>query len=259
MLKNNMVIIQGTKQKEETYGKIVAAWDGAKSGQTITVHQPNDMGGKSLEKTLLQIFPDATSESKNKARYITLTKTDYLTELTQEILNEWRTYNKLHYVDSIGFYSMPGIFGWNKIDKGSEILTKTLPDLSGIIADFGCGYGYLTDFLLKQNSKVKTLYAFDIDPKAIEACTKNVLDSRVIIRQADCSKNIPDLPACNAIVMNPPFHDGSKQDHDLGRNFIKTASYHLKKSGHLYMVANAHLPDEKIVNQEFDKVEKLYE
>ena len=254
-----MTIIKGTKQKEETYGKIIAAWDDAETGQTITVHQPNDMGGKSLEKTLLHLFPDAASESKNKARYITLRKTDYISESTEEILNQWRAYNELQYVESIGCYSMPGIFGWDKIDKGSQILTTTLPDLSGVIADFGCGYGYLTDFLLSKNSKIKTLYAFDIDPKAIKACTKNVTDSRAIIEQADCTKKIADLPLCDAIVMNPPFHNGSKQDHDMGVNFIKTASYHLKKSGHLYMVANVHLPYEKIMRGEFDTVEKLYE
>jgi 16S rRNA (guanine1207-N2)-methyltransferase len=238
---------------------IVAAWDDAESGQSITIMQPNDKGGKSLEKTLLDIFPDAISESKNKARYITLTKTDYTSESLKKILNVWREYGRVQYVESIGYYSMPGVFGWNKIDKGSMTLCEHLPPLKGIGADFGCGYGYLTDFVLRENSEIQTIYVFDIDARAVESCRKNVSDSRAKIAVEDCACPIPNLPPLDFIIMNPPFHNGSKEDKELGQKFIETAAHHLKKTGHLYMVANAHLPYEKTLHEHFDTVEKLYE
>ncbi len=259
MVQKCMVMIEGTKQKEETYGKIVAAWDDAKTGQTITIVQPNDMGGRSLEKTLMALFPDATSDSRNKARYITLTKSDYIHEKTKEILIEWRRYNELTFVDTIGFYSMPGIFGWDKVDKGSMILCDHLDKLKGIVADFGCGYGYLSHFSLAKFEEIEQLYAIDIDPKAVAATRKNIVNSRAKIIEGDCTKIIPDLPQCDVIIMNPPFHNGSSEDKKLGQDFIKTASHHLKKSGVLFMVANAHLPYEKILKSEFPILEKLFE
>jgi len=250
-----MITIHGTKQKEETYGLIAQTWEEVEIGKAINIIQPNDLGGKSLEKKLLSHFPNATSDSKNKSRYITITKTDE----SPEILKTWRTYNELQFIDDIGFYSMPGIFGWDKIDKGSKILCDHLNDLKGIGADFGCGYGFLTRYALSNNSNIDTLYAFDIDPKAIKACTKNILDDRATIQIQDCTKPIADIPKLDFIIMNPPFHDGSEEQKSLGQSFIINAKHHLKKNGHLYIVANKHLPYEKILNEHFQYVDKIYE
>ena len=250
-----MITIHGTKQKEETYALIASTWDDVDIGTAIEIIQPNDLGGKSLEKTIKSYFPNATSDSKNKSRYITITKTDD----DPDILKLWRTYNELQFVDDIGFYSMPGIFGWNKIDVGSRLLIDHLNDLKGIGADFGCGYGYLTKNILEKCEDIDTLYAFDIDPKATQACTKNVTNERAIIQIQDCTKPINDLPKLDFIIMNPPFHDGSTEDKELGQKFILNAKHHLKKNGNLYIVANKHLPYEKILNVQFQSVKVIYE
>lgn len=250
-----MIIVQGTKQKEETYGLIANAWDKAEAGGPIQIIQPNDLGGKSLEKKLLSVFSDGISESKNKSRYITITKTNN----EPDVLEEWRSYNELQFVDDIGFYSMPGIFGWNKIDKGSTLLLNYLPDLKGTGSDFGCGYGYLTKNILKGNGDIQKLYAFDNDGRAVEACRKNVTDNRAVIDVADCIQPITSLPQLDFIIMNPPFHDGSVEDRALGQKFIENAAHHLKPKGHLYMVANRHLPYEKTLSRYFKNFETLYE
>jgi len=250
-----MVTIHGTKQKEETYGAIAAAWDDADIGAEITIIQPNDLGGKSLEKTLLHHFPTATADSKNKSRFITLIKTAD----DPEILPQWRDHTILRYIPETGFYAMPGIFGWQKIDQGSKILTQYLQNLQGVGADFGCGYGYLSHYALTNNAAINKLYAFDIEAKSVQACRKNIHDPRAIIDQSDCTKPLPTLPPLDFIIMNPPFHEGSKQDHTLGHDFIINAAHHLKQNGHLYMVANAYLPYEKILHDHFDRVEKCHE
>ena len=55
------------------------------------------------------------------------------------------------------FTTQPGIFGWDKIDQGSKLLINHISnDLYGHGADFGCGYGFLSDYLLKNNSKIKS-------------------------------------------------------------------------------------------------------
>lgn len=250
-----MIPIHGTKQKEETYALIADAWVNAETGATITIIQPNDLGGKSLEKTLLANFPNASSHSKNKSRVIDLIKTND----DPDILKIWRTYNELQFVDDIGFHSMPGIFGWNKIDTGSKILCDHIDGLKGIGADFGCGYGYLTKNALEKCTDIDTIYAFDIDARSVQACQKNVTDDRATIQIQDCTKPIHNLPTLDFIIMNPPFHEGSTEDKSLGQKFVINAKYHLKPRGKLYIVANKHLPYEKILNEQFQSFGKIFE
>lgn len=250
-----MITIHGTKQKEETYGLIAKTWQNADVGAQIEIIQPNDLGGKSLEKLIRSYFPNAQSESKKKSRFITIVKTND----TPEIIQEWIEHTKLRFVDAIGFHSMPGLFGWNKIDVGSKLLAPYLENLRGIGADFGCGYGYLTHYILQQNPKITQLYAMDFDERAIEAGTKNITDDRAIIQQTDCSKKIVNLPPLDFVVMNPPFHEHAREDRGLGQRFIETSSQHLKKHGVCWIVANKHLPYESTLNKSFHSHEKITE
>ncbi len=250
-----MIIIHGTKQKEETYGLIAKSWQDADMGAQIQIIQPNDLGGKSLAKVLRSHFPNLEVESKQKSRFITITKTDE----TPDAIAEWLVHTKLRLIDDTGFYSMPGLFGWNKIDVGSRLLVENLSSLKGNGADFGCGYGYLTRHLLGHNPDIKSLYAFDYDPRAVEACVKNIDDDRVIIRQADCTKKIDDIMPLDFIVMNPPFHDGAHENRDMGVSFIEVAAAHLRNKGQLWVVANKHMPYEKTISNLFKQSEKIFE
>lgn len=240
----------GTKNRDETYGLIALAWQGAAVGDSIEITQANDRGGKSLEKTLREHFPDAQCDSRQKARFITLVKT----EQTPDIITQWMDHTRLRLVEETGFYSVPGLFGWNKIDMGSEFLVESLTSLKGVGADFGCGYGYLSKNILENNAGVQTLYGLDIDPRAVEACVKNVADPRANCLQADCTQKIPSLPPLDFVVMNPPFHDGVGEDRSMGQKFIETAAKHLRNKGQLWVVANRHMPYESILTDLFGHV-----
>jgi 16S rRNA (guanine1207-N2)-methyltransferase len=245
--------IYGTKNKQETLGLFAKAYNDLVEGSSLTLIQPNAKGGKSIEKLIKQYFPYAHTESRNHARYITVTKTSD----DKPIITEWLKYTDLRLVEETGFYAMPGLFGWNKIDGGSFLLLDNLESMSGVGADFGCGYGYLSKNILSKGdtlmrvSPLEKLYCFDSDERAVEACRKNVTDDRAIIQQADCTKPIPNLPTLDFILMNPPFHDEDGQDISLGVDFIQNASQHLKKGGILWMVANRHLPYETSLMQNF--------
>lgn len=244
--------IYGTRQKEETFAKIAAAWKAADPNSVITIIQKNDRGGKTLEKTLLTHFPSAQTDSRNKTRIITITKSDP----TPPIIEEWDQWNHLSLIKETGFYSMPGLFGWNKIDKGSELLIESLPDLYGVGADFGCGYGYISREVLNRNPKVQTLYGLDIDARAVEAAGKNIDDDRFQAIEADCTKRL-NLPPLDFIISNPPFHTDKVEDRTLGQRFIQTAHTSLSRKGHLWIVANTHMPYEQTLNDAFGSHERI--
>jgi len=250
-----MIEIIGTKHKEETYGLIAKTWQNIDDGQSLTIVQPNDRGGKSLEKTIKKHFPNASSQSFDKARHITLIKT---TDHTPDIIQEWMAHTHIRFVDNIGFYSVPGLFGWNKIDVGSQLLLDHLPTLKGIGADFGCGYGYLSQNILNDNCDITNLYCFDIDDRAVDTCQQNIGDDdRGIIQRQNCTQIIGDIKPLDFIISNPPFHNENGEDRALGQKFIKTMAHHLKKGATAWIVANQHMPYEDILSQYFSSFETM--
>jgi hypothetical protein len=51
-------------------------------------------------------------------------------------------------LEELGLWSQPGVFSWNRIDPGSDLLVRNLPSLSGKGADFGGGIGVLSRAVL---------------------------------------------------------------------------------------------------------------
>lgn len=158
-----------------------------------------------------------------------------------------------------GYTVCAGIYGHDKIDQGSALLAKYFtPHLKSPVADFGCGYGYLSDKLLEVHPSAE-LFAYDNDKRAVEACATN-LDKRHEGRQFEaqwCDLRTPPTQRFKTIIMNPPFHEGKAQDVGLGHAFIETAARSLKQNGTLLMVANRHLPYEQILKSCFKRLETL--
>ena len=146
--------------------------------------------------------------------------------------------------DGRAFFSKPGIYGWQKIDRGSILLVDGLrgdiEDHARLekpsILDLGCGYGYLSVMaaLLTGGSVVAT----DNNIAAIAACEKNLdihgIAGRVVAD--DCGKAIEET--FDIIVCNPPFHQGFDTRHSITEDFLKQAGQRLAHSGVAYFVVN---------------------
>jgi 16S rRNA (guanine1207-N2)-methyltransferase len=153
--------------------------------------------------------------------------------------------------ESLGLWTQPGVFSWDRIDPGSALLMRHFPEFSGRGADFGCGLGLMAHKILT-SSRVKSLLLVDIDRRAIELCARNVDDSRVAILWADV--RALSVGPFDFIVMNPPFHEAGKETKALGRGFIDSAAANLRNGGQLWLVANRHLPYEAALEQKFRSV-----
>lgn len=197
----------------------------------------NDAGGKRLSKWLKEMGCENVDElTKYHCRAVRARVPETYSEIDAQDM-----YRGAH-----GLMTKAGIFGADKIDAGSALLLEALPEkLGGKIADFGCGYGYLAHALEDQAT---ALYAYDNDARAIEATKANVPGASTI--WWDLTEKPNDAPF-DVIIMNPPFHEGKAESVALGQKMIETASLSLKKDGKLYMVANRHLPYEKILLQHF--------
>lgn len=221
----------------------------------IAIAGANDAGGRRAKKILKDFgVADVQELAANHARVAWGVKVGE-NDAVKEALEK----GALRLAET-GFVSQPGLFAWDRIDKGSEILAACLPDdLSGNGADFGCGYGFLSRHVL-QKYEIRNFYCFDADHRAVQACRENLKDIKTKVNYAweDLARAVP-VRDLDFIVMNPPFHEGKKTDSDIGKQFIETASRSLRQGGQLWMVANAGLPYESVLGALFASHEKITE
>lgn len=151
-------------------------------------------------------------------------------------------------------HSKPGLFGWNKIDQGSQYLVNQLPHLLSThphkplkALDLGCGYGYLT-LAAAQLDACKTIEYWvmtDNNAAALRTAEHNIklnsIDAEILA--ADCGDLISDT--FDLILCNPPFHQGFSVEGDLTDRFLASTKRLLAPQGMAIFVVNQFIPLER--------------
>ncbi len=240
-----------TKHKEENFANVARGWSLLAEGGTLVCSGSNDDGAASLEKHVGKAFGRGGTLSKFHCRVFWLTRGE------RQPPDYWRDLASLRPVGDGSWLSQPGIFSWDHIDDGSALLARHLPhDLSGAVADFGCGWGYLGRDLLARSPGVTRIDLIDAEHRALEAARANIADPRASFHWLDLTTE--SAPATyDAVVCNPPFHAGRAAEPGLGQNIIAAASRALRTGGRFYMVANRGLPYEPLLKANFTSFETL--
>ncbi len=214
---------------------IAGALRALKVGGELTVLAPKDKGGSRLAKELVAFGTDPQETFKQHHRICVVARPEQVVGLDDAIAAGAPCEGEG------GLWTQPGVFSWDRIDPGTALLAELLPVLGGEGADFGCGVGVLSLAALA-SLKVAKLVMVDTDRRAIEAAKRNVNDKRAETVWADL--RLLALSGLDFVVMNPPFHDGGRDDQSLGLAFIQKAAAALRKGGVCWLVANRHLPYE---------------
>ena len=158
-----------------------------------------------------------------------------------------KNYSDLRLVEMSGsnYWSKPGLFGWNKVDSGSEFLIETLKSLNldltkSRVLDLGCGYGYLAQNVAKLG--IERLVATDNCAAAIQACKKNLEDFALTeceVIAASCADKVEGQ--FDLILCNPPFHSGFSTNSELHHDFLTAIRSKLKPDGQALVVVNQFL------------------
>lgn len=155
-----------------------------------------------------------------------------------------------------GFVTQPGVFSAAGPDRGSALLAAALPaKLPARVVDLGAGWGYLSRAILARHG-VASLDLVEAEAVALDCARQNITDPRATFHWADAGGYRPAQPV-GAVVCNPPFHTTRDADPALGIAFLVAAHRMLSGSGTLYLVANRHLPYDRVLATLFREVEVI--
>ncbi|MBV8528478.1 MAG: methyltransferase [Candidatus Dormibacteraeota bacterium] len=130
-----------------------------------------------------------------------------------------------------------GVFAYAHLDRGTEILLRTVPDPpDGELLDLGCGYGpiAITIALLAPSARV---WALDVNRRALELTARNATAVGAANVTAVPPDAVPDDVAFSAIYSNPPVRLGKAQLQALLRYWLSR----LQPEGVAYLVVQRHL------------------
>ena len=130
------------------------------------------------------------------------------------------------------FITDNGVFSKSVVDFGTRTLLDNLPNLSGDVLDFGCGYGVIGIYIkLNYNCNVDMI---DVNERALSLAKKNakINNASVNIFESDRYSNVDKK--YDYIVSNPPIRVGKKILYEI----LFEAKKHLKKNGSLWIVIN---------------------
>lgn len=240
----DVVLVNCPQSLDETEGLLALALQ--KARQAVVAVAANDAGGNRLLNIMKAFGVEAHGAAKSGCK-IVWTSNPASAAATKIKRSLEKLSLQKHAMDGRDWWTVPGLFGWNKIDAGSQLLAQHLPTtLAGKAVDIGCGYGYLAA-RLEACAKITHIDAFDVDARAIAATQKNT-GEKVHTHWQDI--RAWESPAqYDVVVMNPPFHSGKATDVTLGEQCLAKAWASLKTGGQLWMVANRGLPYERALPQ----------
>lgn len=218
-----------------------------KPGGLLAAAAPKDKGGLRLKKILAGFGCEVAETSRRHHRICEVERPAALVGVDEAIAEGAPR------ILPLGLWSQPGVFSWDRLDPGSDLLLGHLPDLAGRGADFGAGIGWLSRKALTSPA-VTSLALIELDRRALDCARRNVVDPRASFEWADVRRAAEALNDLDFVVMNPPFHDGGQEDRALGQAFIRAAAKALGPKGTLWLTANRHLPYEAVLADAFKRV-----
>lgn len=137
-------------------------------------------------------------------------------------------------------------FGGTKVDPGTRLLLEVLDVKGDTVLDFGSGNGVLSAHLNRLGHRV---LARDVSWSAVAATmvTSAANDLSVEATWGDGLAGHAD-GSVDAIVTNPPFHQGTSKDSSDTLAMFDDAARVLVPGGQLWCVYNSHLPYRKELN-----------
>ena len=137
------------------------------------------------------------------------------------------------------------VFSQKRLDWGSELLIKHLPEIAtqAQVLDLGCGSGVLGLIAMQRQSSAHLTFV-DESSAAIESVKANLKrlfpERQAVCLNQDCLDPLPDT-AADLILCNPPFHTHRNLVSVTAERMFQQSLRALAPGGQLLIVGNRHL------------------
>lgn len=219
-------------------------------GQRLWIVGENNGGIKSLPKRLSHWDAAKVDSARHCSLFEVSLNTDQPSAEEQWSSFSWR---------ELSGHALPGVFSAGRLDKGTEILLSTLPECRGELLEFGAGSGILTSALASQPN-VTRVDAVEIDLLAVRSAKRTVQENQLTDKATiHWGDGLDGLPAhrYDAIVTNPPFHQGLRTAYAPTEQFFAQAHRWLKPGGQFIWVINDFLNYHSQLDPAFSEPETL--
>lgn len=250
-----MAVVTLTRARAENLGALARAFALTPPGATIAFDGAKTDGVESLMRQVGAALPLAGLFAKSHGKVVWLERP---AEPPPEVA-AWAA-AAAPARNAAGFLTAPGLFSADGPDPGSLRLAAAVAGrLSGRVADLGAGWGWLAAEALAGNPGLAAIELFEAEAEALDCARANLADPRAVFHWADVRRLGRADGPFDAVICNPPFHEGRAAAPALGAAFVAAAARVLKPHGRLWLVANRQLPYEAALEARFARVEKLDE
>lgn len=218
----DLALVTASRHRGETELRIAQAILALADGATLVIAGRKADGISSLRKRLAETMPMEGHMSKNHGEVL------WLKRGTEALNIAAQTLAKQPSLVEGRFNTAPGMFSYDRVDAGSRLLAEYIPDnLSGHVADFCAGWGYLSVEVALRAPTITGIELFEADHAALNAARQNMAALAPKLPAQFHWSDLASEPVTrrfDAIVMNPPFHHGRATDPGIGQAMIKAAS-----------------------------------
>lgn len=252
-----LVLLSPARQREAARADAARALAALADNGQLLASIANEAGAKAFESDLRRLCPALEVHSKHKCRVLLARAADR--QFAQ--IAAWRDLDAARPLQTDGLVATPllgapGLFAVDRIDAGSALLIEHLPTtLAGAVADLGSGLGVLSAAALERCPGITSLDLFEASARAVALSRYNLREARVPVHVHRCDVTLGVAGRYDAILCNPPFHEGARGLPAIGQAFLRAAADALKPQGEAWIVANAHLPYEAVLGERFACVE----
>ncbi|WBA08318.1 16S rRNA (guanine(1207)-N(2))-methyltransferase RsmC [Salinivibrio kushneri] len=215
----------------------------------------NRSGVKSIEK---RFAPYGQVIKQDSARRCSLYHGQCTSPATSFSLADWFHDYPLEVGSlSLTVRALPGVFSHKSLDDGTALLLKHLPNMHGDVIDVGCGAGVIGSVILATNPSC-TVTCVDVSYLAV-ASTQATLAANGLNGSVFASDMLSAVSGqqFDAIISNPPFHEGLETHYHATESLLKNAPRYLRRHGQLAIVANSFLRYPPIIEKGFGQCDTL--
>jgi 16S rRNA (guanine1207-N2)-methyltransferase len=257
----NKVIIQIPKGRQIIRRWLVQAYQALKTGGKVFIAGANAAGIQSTIKDAEALFGKGRilgyKKGNRVAEFIkdTIIVSPEWSELAGIVPGTWVSFN-IHLNDHIfSVRSLPGVFSYDRLDAGTEMLLKTILITPGDeILDVGCGNGIIGTYAaVKGAGKV---HMVDNNLLAIASARETLAVNQVRNAKVFTGDLLEPVGSqkYNLILSNPPFHAGFDVNYQITQAMISQSYQSLLPGGRLILVANRFIQYMDLIRDIFGNV-----